>query len=89
MANASLDAEQILETLEILQRRIRERFPTKHLAAFSQDVVEIALNVQARSEPLSRPIVSLRIAVAAVIAGIVSVLLYGLAHVRDVLADPT
>ena len=51
------------------------------MARFSQDVVDIALNVQARSTELSKPILPLRIAVSAIVAGLVALLVYVVTHV--------
>lgn len=83
MDGPKLDEAEIVETLETLHRRIQERFPRAHLAAFAGEIVELGRQASEKADQLGRPIVPLRIAVGTVLVGLVALLAYS---VRDVVA---
>jgi hypothetical protein len=55
-----LDANQIVTTLEQLERRIKERFPGAGLAKVSAELTAIARQTQKRSAEIARPVLRLR-----------------------------
>jgi len=65
----TLNAGQIITTLEALQRRISERFPAASLAKVCAELILIAGESRARTARLARPDYGLRIAIWLVIAG--------------------
>ena len=70
----TLDANQILATVERLERRIRERFPDAHLAEVAASLVALARAARERSHALRRPVVPLRIVSWVLALGIVGLL---------------
>ncbi len=63
MAQSTLDPEKVVETAETLQRRIRERFPERHLPGFASEVVETARQAVERTAWIRKPILPLRVGV--------------------------
>lgn len=63
-----LDPNKIVETLEVLERRVRERFPGAGLGRVGAELTAIARHTHERSEEIARPDWRLRIAVATVLA---------------------
>jgi hypothetical protein len=63
-----LDADRIVETLERLRDRIRERFPSAGLVGVSEQLLRVANETTARIAYLRRPHWPVRIAVALTIA---------------------
>ncbi len=69
-----LDASRIVETLERLRRRIRERFPNAGLLGISEELLVVANETTARIAYLQRPHWPVRIAVGVTILLMVSVI---------------
>src|SRR5207244_11643879 len=63
-----LDGAHIVETLDLVQRRIEERFPGSGLSAVSGELLAVARDAIRRAVDLSRPNLPLRIASGLVIA---------------------
>lgn len=66
-----LEADRLIETIQLLRQRIEERFPGSGLSQVCQQLLVIAKQAQERSEWISRPIRWLRVTVALLIAVIV------------------
>lgn len=67
----SLDPEKIIETIDVLQHRIEERFPGSGLGKVCNEILRIARQAHRRSEWIAQPLYSLRFAAAALISLIV------------------
>lgn len=65
-----LDPEKIVQTVELLSRRIRERFPRAGLANVCDQLVEIARQSCRTAESIARPMYSIRAFSALLIAAI-------------------
>lgn len=78
-----LDAGKIEETVATLARRIHERFPGSGLHEVCQHLHGIAAAARKRGEEIRRPIISVRIASALMIAAILVVLAYTLKTTID------
>src|SRR5947207_2188394 len=63
-----LDGAHIVETLDLVQRRIEERFPGSGLSQVSGELLAVARDAIGRAVDLSRPNLTLRIASGLVIA---------------------
>src|SRR5207244_9942248 len=63
-----LDGAHIVETLDLVQRRIEERFPGSGLSQVSGELLAVAREAIGRAVDLSRPNLPLRIASGLVIA---------------------
>jgi hypothetical protein len=70
----SLDPAKIVDTVERLARRIRERFPDANLGKVADELARIARESATRVEELRRPNVGLRAGVVLLLAGLVAVL---------------
>ncbi|MBL8548599.1 MAG: hypothetical protein JNJ73_01335 [Hyphomonadaceae bacterium] len=71
MTYRTLAPDKIVETLERLHARIKERFPDAGLEKVSADVTELARTTAARAAQLARPFLWLRLLlIALVIAGL-------------------
>ena len=67
-----LDPNQIIETVEVLTRRIRERFPGANLNKVCDSLLAVARQAQVRSNQIARPMYALRLLTMLFIVGIVS-----------------
>jgi hypothetical protein len=67
MPTATLDPASIASTVEVLERRIEARFPDAGLGRVAARLAVVARKAQQTSEWIDRPILALRIAVAALI----------------------
>ena len=76
----SLDSEKILGTIGTLSRRIDERFPDSGLGRVCQELLTIAGESQTRSAWIGKPQRSLRFITGALVAIIISGLLFVLAN---------
>ena len=65
----TLNAEQIIATLQALRRRIAERFPDASLARVCAELISVAGESRARTASIARPAYGLRAATGAVVAG--------------------
>ncbi len=70
----SLDPNKIVDTVERLSRRIRERFPDANLGSVVDDLARIARESVRRVDELGRPDRALRGVVAVLLVGLVGVL---------------
>jgi hypothetical protein len=61
MAYQHLQSDRIVETVQLLHRRIAERFPHAGLASVCEKLLEIARKAQQRSDEIARPIVWVRL----------------------------
>ncbi len=73
-AYRNLDAKQIVTTVEVLARRVEERFPDASLCKVAEEVVRVARGAAERVEALGRPNVALRAGVWLLVAGLAGVL---------------
>jgi hypothetical protein len=83
--STGLDPEEIVETMEILHRRIRERFPHRNLAEFAGRIVILGREARKRAEDLRRPIISLRVAVWTVVSVSLLLIVYALRDLHSLL----
>ena len=67
-----LDPNQIIETVEVLTRRIRERFPGANLNHVCDSLLEVAKHAQVRSNQIARPMFALRLLTLLFTVGVVS-----------------
>jgi hypothetical protein len=72
----TLDAAQIVDTLRVLEQRVRERFPDSGLAGVCHELVGIAETTQSRSEEIAKPNRALRATIFAAIAAGLAGLIY-------------
>lgn len=73
MAGKHLESERIIETVQILGRRIKERFPEAGLNEVCAELLKIARQAKQRSIEIGRPMLGVRIISASVIGMIVVV----------------
>ncbi|REJ90887.1 MAG: hypothetical protein DWQ45_08055 [Planctomycetota bacterium] len=71
-----LDADKIVDTAEILARRIHERFPGAGLSALCKELVEISRQARQEAKRIARPIGWVRTLSYLVIAAIIATLVY-------------
>jgi hypothetical protein len=76
MSYRTLDATQIVKTLQRLEARIKERFPGSGLVEVCHDLVAIAETTQLRSRTIAAPNLALRAAIVAAIAAGIAGLAY-------------
>ena len=62
MPYTTLDPDKIIKTADILESRVRERFPNASLVGVATEVKGIAIDAKARAEKLAQPIKWLRMA---------------------------
>lgn len=67
MIGRRLEAQRIVETIELLSRRINERFPGAGLHSVCRDLLQIAQQAQRRAEQIARPMYGVRLASALLI----------------------
>ncbi|MEZ6065341.1 MAG: hypothetical protein R3B90_06450 [Planctomycetaceae bacterium] len=67
MPYQQLDSDRIVETVAVLAKRVKERFPAAGLNHVSQKLLEVARQAKQRSEQIDRPIVWVRVVSSAVI----------------------
>jgi hypothetical protein len=77
-----LNPQRIIDTSELLQRRINERFEASSLSRLALEVAEVARSAQQVSEWLSRPIVWVRVAVGLAVASLAVVVVIALRSVN-------
>jgi hypothetical protein len=77
-----LNPQRIIETSELLHKRIDERFAGSSLSRVAAEVSEVARAAQQVSHWLSRPIVWVRIAVASAVTGLAVVVVIALRAVN-------
>ena len=79
MIDASLDPDKIVRTIEILVRRIDERFPDAGLVKVGGQLLAIGRRAKERADWISRPIMPLRVGVGAALVFIIFIILWTLA----------
>ena len=84
MTDLVLDADAVAKTVALLSRRIEERFPGSGLSGVCRELDRITTLTRERAEWIGRPILSLRILVALLIAVIAA----GLANTGISLHSP-
>lgn len=70
----SLDSEKIIKTIEVLGRKINERFPDSGLSKVCQELLTVADESQKRSEWIATPQKFLRVVIGIAITIIIAVL---------------
>jgi hypothetical protein len=70
----SLDAGKIVETVRTLRDRIKERFPEAGLARVADDLLHVAEKAAVSAEPISRPLLPLRIGIGVLVVAFLSML---------------
>jgi hypothetical protein len=78
----SLDAEKIVETVRTLRDRIKERFPDAGLVRVADDLLHVAEKASASAEPISRPLLPLRIGIAVLVVIFLGMLGWIVWHMR-------
>lgn len=68
MPYRSLDPQRIIDTAQVLEQRINERFPQAGLAKVARELVSLARDTTVEADRLAQPIWWLRIIVAVVIS---------------------
>jgi hypothetical protein len=91
MARA-LNPQELIQTIETLQRRISERFPDSGLSRVAGDLLSIAQQSAKRSQKISRPYLGLRLLMGVMALGIIGILVLAGTQIRElghieVLAD--
>ena len=71
-----LDPNQIIETVETLSRRIRERFPSANLNKVCDSLLEVSRKAQVRSDQISRPMYFLRVIMVSLIIAMIVLFAY-------------
>jgi len=82
MPDLKLDADAVARTVDLLCRRIDERFPGSGLGRVGRELDRIARQTQQRARAIGRPILSLRLGVAFLIVFIATVLAATVASLR-------
>src|ERR1039457_2783312 len=78
-----LDADKIIETVKALRDRIEERFPDSGLGKVVWELQEVAEETVARTRWIQKPHLLLRFAAAVLSLGIIILLTFLAAHVRQ------
>jgi hypothetical protein len=76
LAYRSIDADNVVATIERLRRRIEERFPARGLAAVCAELRDVALKDIQRVRRLQRPYRFIRIGVGAIVLLLAASLFY-------------
>ena len=71
-----LDADKIVDTAQLLSRRVQERFPGAGLAGLCTELVEISRQARHEARRIARPIAWVRVLSIVVIAAIATTLVF-------------
>ena len=82
MADLTLDIDKVAGTIDLLRRRVQERFPDSGLARVCGELDRIAEQTRERAAWIAKPILGLRIASGALVALILAGLAVTLASLR-------
>jgi len=82
LADLTLDVDKVAGTIDLLRRRVQERFPDSGLARVCGELDRIAEQTRERAAWIARPILGLRIASGALVALILAGLAVTLASLR-------
>ena len=74
----NLNSECTVKTIEILYKRISERFPSSGLSNVCAELCTIANETKARSEMIARPNITLRVGLVTIVLMTLVVLLYSI-----------
>ena len=74
MPELKLDADAVALTIDLLCRRIEERFPDSGLSRVGRELARIAKRTRERAAAIARPIQTVRVAVILLIVLIASLL---------------
>jgi len=77
----ALDADKIIATIDLLQRRIDERFPGAGLARVAADLSAAARDTEAKAKALARPHLLIQLAVGLVILAFVGLIVYAVLNI--------
>ena len=77
----ALDADKIIATIDLLQRRIDERFPGLDLAAVAGDLSAAARDTEAKAKALARPHILIQLAVSLVIVAFIGLIIFALLNI--------
>jgi len=80
----SLNSEELIQTIETLQRRISERFPDSGLSRLAGDLLAIAQQSARRSLQISRPYLGLRLLMLLAAAGILGIFVVAGLQIREI-----
>jgi len=72
MAYQQLDSDKIVETVQTLHRRMRERFPEAGLVSVCEKLLDIARQARVRSAEIARPMIWVRVLSGVVILALLS-----------------
>ncbi len=78
----TLRTDKILSTIEALQRRIAERFPTSGLSAVCTELAQVAEEAQQRAESMARPMIWFRVVVVCASLALIGMTAWGLSRVE-------
>jgi hypothetical protein len=82
MPYRALNAPEIVQTLETLERRISERFPDSGLVKVCHELVVVGRETQGKAEEIARPNTALRVALGIVVLAALSGLGYVIATIK-------
>jgi len=82
VADLTLDVDKVASTIDLLRRRVQERFPDSGLARVCGELDRIAEQTRERAAWIAKPILGLRIASGALVALILAGLAVTLASLR-------
>jgi len=77
-----LDAEAVARTIDLLCRRVEERFPESGLSRVGRELARIAKQTRERAAAIARPILTVRVAVVLLIVLIATLLAGTLASLK-------
>jgi hypothetical protein len=83
----ALDPKKIIATIDLLRRRIDERFPHNDLAAVAADLCAAARDTQGKAEALAKPGWIFQTLVTALIASLAGVLVYAVRNINLAVAN--
>ena len=78
-----LNSELIIETIDILTKRIHERFPKSGLSKVSEQLEEISRKTKQRADSFSKPIFWLRLPILLLISLFLFIPIYAIAYVQQ------
>ncbi len=78
-----LDSQRIIETVQVLHRRIEGRFPGSGLGRIVAELLRVAEETVARTQWIQRPQLLLRCAAAILSAAIIALLVGMMIHIRQ------
>ncbi len=77
-----LNPDKMISTIELLSKRITERFPESSLSEVCQELYEIADDAKERAKVIAQPLYWLRIIIAFIIVATFSALVYSLSNIQ-------